>query len=309
MSSDDGLRPIDVDPHTRRKPAHDDNFVNFSDNWKHYENRLVLFLGAGASVGARNHMGNPLPTAFHMRNGLWQQFMTPDGTKFEPESIGLVSLEHAAALVERSAGRDALMRYVVDYFQTAAPLWQHAVLPYLKPKAIFTTNYDNLIEAGWRLHGSAEGIGDFRLYYRHEDPDQSRAVPLYKPHGTIDCAKKQIGDGGLVLTQFDYLTMLDVRRSALKKCLQSLDSACVLFIGYSFQDFDIASELFGMRNPNHRRAIPWYAVFPRNDTNVRAMYDERYGIRQINRTFLDFMADLDDTQAFIPKTRYTSLYS
>ncbi len=40
--------------------------------------------------------------------------------------------------------------------------------------------------------------------------------------------------------------------------------------------------------------------FPRDDENVRAMYNERYGIRQINRTFFDFMMDLDQKVNFIP---------
>ena len=301
MASDDGLRPIDVDPHTRSAAAEDENFENFSTNWKHYRERLVLFLGAGASVGARNHSDKALPTAFHLRNRLWEQLMTPRGTKFDPVQLGLVSLEHAAALMERSAGREAILNHVIAYFQIKAPLWQHGVLPYLKPSAMFTTNYDNLVEKGWRLHPSSEGVGDFRLYYRDEDPDQGDAIPFYKPHGTVDRAKQPVGAGGLVLTQFDYLEMLNTRREALRKCLQNLNSACVLFIGYSFQDLDIAAELFEMRNPTQRRTIPWYAVFPRNDQNVRAMYDERYGIRQINRTFLDFMADLDEREDFIPK--------
>lgn len=301
MAADDGLRPIDVDPHARSKTIEDGNFENFVSNWEHYRERLIVFLGAGASVGARNRSGSPLPTAFHLRNSLWEHFMTPQGETFDPKRLGLMSLEHAAALIERHSGREALLDHVVKCFQVEAPLWQHAVLRYLKPSAMFTTNYDNLVEKGWRLRPNHEEIGDLRLYYRDEDPDNGDSIRFYKPHGTIDRAKQPVSEGGLVLTQFDYLEMLNPRRAVLRRFLQNLNSACVLFIGYSFQDLDIAAELFVMRNPVQKRTIPWYAVFPRNDQNVRAMYDERYGIRQINRNFLDFVADLDDRKGFIPE--------
>jgi hypothetical protein len=299
--SDDGLRPICVEPYARSRPTEDANFDNFSENWGRYRNRIAVFLGAGASVGARNRESSPLPTAFHLRNILWQEFMTQAGVRFEPEKLGLVSLEHAAALIERRVGRDALIRHIVNCFSVQAPLWQHAVLPYLQPATIFTTNYDTLIEQGWRAHASIDGVGHCRQYYRDETPDEGAGISLYKPHGTIERAKEPVGEGGVVVTQFDYLAMLNFRRSALQTWLQRLTNACVLFIGYSFQDLDIAAELFAIRNPHEKRTIPWYAVFPRNDENVRAMYDERYGIRQINRTFVDFMADLDDRLNFLPK--------
>jgi len=107
--------------------------------------------------------------------------------------------------------------------------------------------------------------------------------------------------GGLVITQFDYIEMLSYRRQALHKCLLNLNNTCVVFIGYSFQDLDIATALHEMRNPVSTRQIPWYAVLPRDDENVRGMYSDRYGIRQINRTFFDFMIDLDEAVGFIPE--------
>jgi hypothetical protein len=40
------------------------------------------------------------------------------------------------------------------------------------------------------------------------------------------------------------------------------------------------------------------------------MYDERYGIRQINRYFLDFLVELDEAVDFIPKPwKYEALSS
>ncbi|MGA3240997.1 MAG: SIR2 family protein [Bryobacteraceae bacterium] len=299
---DNGPRPVNINPYERSLLPTDPQFANLLMNWSHYRQRLVVFLGAGASVGARSKTnGYPLPTAFSLRNLIWRAFMCDAPDMFKPEDIQLVSLEHAAALAERCVGRAALLELLAGVFHVEAPLWQHAVLPFLQPSAIFSPNYDSLIEDGWRLHSSAEGIARLRPYYRDERPDTTPHVPLYKPHGTLERLTEPIGDGGIVITQFDYIKMLRYRREAPDRCLGNTENACVVFIGYSFQDLDIAASLYAIRNPQEKRTIPWYAVFPRNDENVRAMYDERYGIRQINRTFFNFLVELDDAVNFIPE--------
>jgi hypothetical protein len=301
IAKDDGPRSVDGAPYEPYEADPDPNFANFLNNWNNHKGHIIIFLGAGASVGARNRLGRALPTAYYLRNLLWQKFMAPKPEEFTPDRLSLVSLEHASALVERSVGRSILLKELSQQFDVAAPLWQHAVLPFLHPRGIFTSNYDTLIEQGWAVHSSVEELGTLRPYYRDETPDAVRHIPLYKPHGSIVRASEPVGEGGLVVTQFDYIEMLSYRRNALSKCLSNLQNTCVIFIGYSFQDLDIATSLYDMRNPHAKRSIPWYAVFPRNDENVRGMYDERYGIRQINRTFFQFMLDLDDAVGLTPE--------
>jgi hypothetical protein len=231
VAKDDGPKPIDTVPYERHQAPPDANLANFVTNWEHYRGRIVIFLGAGASVGARNKLGSPLPTAYHSRNSLWKTFMAAKPEEFKPEELTLLSLEHAAALVERSAGRAALLRELAVRFEVDEPLWQHSVLPFIHPSAIFTTNYDTMIEDGWALHTSVEGLGTLRPYYRDDNPDTTRHVPLYKPHGTTNRATEPVGEGGLVITQFDYIEMLCYRRRALSRCLSNLSNACVVFIG------------------------------------------------------------------------------
>jgi len=94
--------------------------------------------------------------------------------------------------------------------------------------------------------------------------------------------------------------MLNTHKEMLDLFMEGFSQRCVIFIGYSFFDTDISSFLYKMRNPSAKRGIPWYAVFPRDDDDVRRMYDQKYGIRQINRTFCDFLHDLDLAVDFIP---------
>jgi hypothetical protein len=211
----------------------------------------------------------------------------------------MMTLEHAAALAEARAGRGAIEEYLTARFDCTRPLWQHAVLPFLKPKALFTTNYDELIEKGWRLQAGQSGVEEICL--RHNAAYLDSPAPrmsLFKPHGTMELASRQIGQGGLVITMFDYFRMIGDYKGMIERFLSDFNQSCVLFVGYAFMDMDIGAELFRLRQD---RKIPWYAVFPRDDSDVRRMYEQKFGILQINRRAVEFFAELDDRVDFIPE--------
>jgi hypothetical protein len=295
---DHGVKPHTIDPYERQIGPHDPNLDNFIANWSRFKNKLTVFLGAGASVGARNADDIPLPAAIGLRDDLWRAFMCSqaDRDKFESTTLGMMSLEHASALVEARAGRAELRDHIVTTFRTKLPLWHHAALPLLNPKAVFTVNYDELVEQGWRAHRGA-APKEFVLRHRPERHPAGK-VPLFKPHGTLDLANEKIGEGGLVITMFDYYQMICDYQGMLEMFLSDLSQRCVLFIGYAFMDMDIGAEIHRLRQQN--QDVPWYAVFPRGDADVRRMFEEKFGIRQINRTAHNFFADLDEAVDFIP---------
>jgi hypothetical protein len=300
MPRDHGPKPDNVASYVRHALPPDDNFENLANNWEHLNTRLTIFLGAGASVGAHNRNAEFLPSALTLRNEIWKEFMCPaaERAKFDPGVLGMMSLEHAAAIVEARAGRGPLIEKLTSKFDCHHPLWQHAVLPFLKPKALFTTNYDELVEKGWRLQTGTAGIEEITL--RHSASPQSPAprMSLFKPHGTLALSAKKIGKGGLVITMFDYFRMIGDYRKMIEEFLSDFNQTCVIFVGYAFMDMDIGAELYRLRRK--KKAIPWYAVFPRNDADVREMYRVEFDIRQINRTASDFFAELDERVNFIP---------
>lgn len=270
----------------------DENLDNFIGNWPHLRQRLIVFLGAGASVGAKNKGGLVLPNAFQLRNELWAKFKA-SSADFDPRELGLMSLQHASAIVEARAGRVQLSNYLVERFSCNHPLWPHLALPSLNPQCVFTTNYDQLIEMGFAQQGKVVDT-----IYNDRAPHPENQHVLYKPHGNLAQANQPIGQGGLVITQFDYLEMIADYRRMLERSMRNFHASCVLTIGYSFGDLDIGAELYRLRKANN--GIPWYAVFPRNDVDVRNMYFQKLNIRQIDRTFESFMSELDDIVDFIP---------
>lgn len=270
----------------------DENFEEFVSNWRHFKDRLVVFLGAGASMGALNRNGEKLPGAFELRNALWEAYKHEGSGPFDPAELKLMSLEHASAIVETKVGRAEVSKFLGSHFDCDRPLWNHVALPYLEPGAVFTTNYDELVEKGYKSHSAViDVICDDRK-------PVSPRVPIYKPHGSLSHAKQEIGSGGLVITQFDYFEMIATYRKMLERTIKSFGGTCVLVIGYSFGDMDIGAELYRLRQQTSD--TPWYAVFPRDDSLVRKMYSKRLGIEQINRTVEDFLADLDARVDFLP---------
>jgi SIR2-like domain len=236
-----------------------------------------------------------VPTAAILRNELWAKFMSKPGEK--PE-LGTMSLEHACALIEAKIGWKVLREYTVKRFNCRLPLWQHSILPLLSPKAIFTTNYDNLVELGWARQLGRAGVPNYALTFRAEGASHLSNIPLFKPHGTVEQSKAKVLEGGLVLSLFDYFEIIGSYQEMLRKFLQDFSDRCVVFIGYSFMDMDIGAEIYRMRKRD--KGVHWYAVFPRDDADVKSMYQDQFAIKQINRTFFDFLTDLDAEKNIIP---------
>jgi hypothetical protein len=270
----------------------DDNFEDFVSNWDLFKARLTVLLGAGASMGALNARNEQLLNAYELRNELWLRFKHDGKSTFSPADLKLMSLEHAAAIVEAKTGRTPMSEFLVERFTCELPLWQHLALPYLDPKSIFTTNYDELVELGYK---AAPPLLDVICDGRSPMPGRTA---LYKPHGSLTHANQPVGKGGLVITQFDYFEMISEYRKMVRHAMGGFGSSCVVLIGYSFGDMDIGSELFAIRQGN--KGIPWYAVFPRDDRQVRKMYSDRFNINQINMTFEQFMVRLDERVGFLP---------
>ncbi|SNC74956.1 SIR2-like domain-containing protein [Hymenobacter gelipurpurascens] len=292
-------KETNVGPYIRKEyPSSDENFENLVHNWTHLKDDIVLFLGAGASIGAKNIDNEFLPSAYELRNEIWKKFMLRPDEKdtYDFSELTLMTLENAASLAQIKGSRRLLENFLAKRFQVDKTLWHHSTLKYLYPKSIFTTNYDNLIEIGYRHSNSNHP--PIHPVFNNSPQLNNKHVPLYKPHGSIEFPNANVKEGGFVITQFDYYEIIKSRKEMLEKFLTDIQDKTVIFIGYSFMDLDISSILYNLNRSANCQC--WYAVFPRNDADVRNMLREKFGIRQINRTFFDFIIDLDEAIDFIP---------
>ena len=306
MVRDHEPKPHDVSPYALRDDRpQDENLDEMADNIRRaYRDRLVLFLGAGASVGAVADAapGRPsLPTAVALRNDLWGEFLLPESERagFDFGKLDALSLDQAAAFAETRIGRTPVAEYIASRFRTRRPLWQHAVLPFLKPRALYTTNYDLLVEQGWSLQVQNHGMRHLVPIFSSQHHPMRTDTPLYKPHGSAERAHDPVGSGGPIITTIDYFEMIVDKKTMLDRWLDGANNACVLMIGYSMADMDIAARLYDIKK--HDGGLHWYAVFPRDDDTVRKYWSEGLRIRHINRSFAELMVDLDKQLDFIPE--------
>jgi hypothetical protein len=289
------------DPYELHQYEHEEeNWTALVDNWDTFRDHLILFLGAGASIGARTILG-PFPDAYDLRNGFYSMYIAPE---IDPDNVdfgglGLMSLEMADTLPSTRVGQDNVKNYVARHFLVDKPLWQHSVLGFLKPHAVFTTNYDNLVELGWPRAQGEMPIGSLKEVFQSNVSLLQGVVPFYKPHGSAGFATMPIGQGGIVLTQSDYFKMLNQQPEMLRQFMDAFGQSCVIFVGYSFNDLDIAACLYDIHQ-NSSGKPPWFAVFPRYDLAVRQRLNKEFGIIHIARHFLDFLVELDKKVNFIP---------
>jgi hypothetical protein len=297
--------PITHPPYELRANRSDDpNLRELIDNWKLYHGRLVVLLGAGASIGAETDESPArlLPSANALRNEIWQQFMRPPGeAAFDYIELGSMTLDQASAFAAEKAGRAQLVEYLARRFQTRRSLWQHVAIPFLKPNAVFTTNYDMLIEQGWEVARQKDDrVPPLTTLFASGQTVPSNRIPLFKPHGSVDHLFDPVDSGGPVITTTDYFHMLTRKREMLLEWIGRTRGVCVILIGYSMSDMDIGGFLYDIRQSDNGNN--WYAVFPRSDATVRKYWTSRLRIQPIDRTFAEFMYDLDAETDILPES-------
>jgi hypothetical protein len=102
------------------------------------EGRAVLFLGSGASRGAKNKSGQEIPDARGLANELINEFLGPD----------YAGLDFRVAYDLSCSQRDVLtiQRFIFTRLNQFEPAVFHLLIPQFVWAGIITTNYDLIIE-------------------------------------------------------------------------------------------------------------------------------------------------------------------
>jgi hypothetical protein len=243
---------------------------NFESFYKNYGKALdgreaALFIGAGLSVGAKLKSWPDL-----LRDVAQELKLDVDK---ETDLVGLAQFH-----VNEKRVRTRLNQLLVDEYSPDVSLTEnHKLIASLPVEAVWTTNYDQLIEKAFREAGK---IYDAKVTTDNfSTTRRGREVTIYKMHGDVT----QPQDA--VLTKEDY-ELYAVTREVFTNALKGdLVSKNFLFLGFSFTDPNIDYILSRIRvlmgqNPRQHYCVMKWPAKPKG-RGKRRLADYDYDMRRL----------------------------
>ena len=245
--------------------------------------RVVLVLGAGASLGAKTPEGESSPTTAQLAKMIADRFL---GGQHADDSLPNIS---DLAISESDLGR--FQEYIRTVFQDLQPATFHRLLPTFKWAGLATTNFDLVIERTYnqcqkRAQELKPLIKNGELV--EEKLRSPRSVMYMKLHGCI--TRTTDPEVPLILSVDQYLTHLH-HRSNIFGHLEDLSyEHTVVFVGHSLQDPDIRHLLLKLGNSNSR---PRYFTVTPKVSGPEERFWESKRITALVGTFEEFLTTLD----------------
>lgn len=180
-----------------------------------------LLLGAGASIPS----GAPSGTDLAKR--LWRKVANQDA-----QSSDLVE---TASLLERRYSRRSVVDAIVSILKPLRPTGGLLALPTFGWRAVFSTNFDQLVERAYKKANVGPLIR-IRSNYDLSHQEARTDTTLYKIHGCISQDRSLGNKASLVLTEQDYDDYDKYRQSLFALLNSHLLTGDVLIIGQSLAD-------------------------------------------------------------------------
>ena len=193
----------------------------------------ILLLGAGASTASGAPTGSAL--ARSLADDLTP---APDGD----------DLSEIASIYENRLGRRPLVASVRRRLSPLQPTGSLLALPTFGWRAIYTTNFDRLVEASYK-----ESLLDLDVIRSNFDFSQSSSeevTKLYKIHGCISQDVVDGHHGRILLTERDYDALTEYREALFSALSFNMMTCDTLVIGQSLRDphlRDLAKKVSDLR--------------------------------------------------------------
>jgi SIR2-like domain len=248
----------------------------------------VLFLGAGVNQGTTNANGASFPLGADLASAICRDLLD-----LQDSSMGL---DEASEIARYRHGEKHLNDYLYGLFETFKPNNAHFAIVQLPWDAIYTTNYDSLIEkAAATLQIPAAGvIAVICSAAKDLTPFTEDDIIYYKLHGCITLANTP--DGRLILTKEDYRHYELNRRPLFQRLERDLLRKTFVFVGYSFGDPNFRAVLDDCRMELDVKQFPLSYAVRRNFTYVEAAFwREKYNIQLLDIDGFEFLQALKES--------------
>ena len=256
--------------------------------------RVILFLGAGASMESLNADGKSPPSALQLRQLL--------GQKFFGEPMDDYDLTFLSEMAIQAHGQVLVFEYIKEILASFQPAPAHFLIPSFRWRAIATTNYDTLVDDAYAR--STDRLQTIVPFVKDSEPIEERLqrtdhpLQYLKLHGCLNHLHDR--DIPLILSHEHYANY-DTHRKHLYSRLRSwAHESTFVFCGYKLGDAHIRKLIYELAAEGVKRPT-WFLVTP----NV-AKYEETFwttlNVQIISETFGDFMAVLNESMPPLSRT-------
>ena len=223
--------------------------------------KTALLLGAGASVPSG------APTGRQLAHRLWRSVADS-----EPLSDDLI--ETSTILSRRYSRRD-VVQAVVDTLIPLKSTGGLLGLPQLSWKAVFTTNFDKLVEDAYKE--CKISLVPIRSNFDFTNRETDSGIRLFTIHGCISQDREFGHKSSMTLTEQDYEAHQDYRQVLFVRLLDTLMSGDVLLIGQSLADRHLSDFVKDILKIKHDQGAPgtiYVLVYEEDDLRAPILEDK-----------------------------------
>ena len=245
----------------------------------------ILLFGAGSSIPSGGLLGADLALEI--------------AKNFNLNNAELLSLQEISTVVEKKYSRQELINFLRSIINPLNPSGSLLNIPLYPWKAIYTTNYDTLIEQAYR-HKKKE-LTVYRSNFDFTLRESTVGTKLFKLHGSIE---QDISDGHksrMILSAEDYDLTDQYREQLFDNFRIQSSSSHMLIIGQSLSDPDlklIIDEALRRKREAGGQGKIFLLLYSRDDN--RALVYETRGIEicvgSLDDFFNEFVKKLPETQ-------------
>ena len=247
---------------------------------------VVLFLGAGAAMGAKSPDGGDMLGVWSLIKELADRFLGGSAEEYSLTSASELSISESDLVTVQG--------FIRDIFIPFDPAGFHLKIPSFKWKSIYTTNYDLVIEKAYSSNESS--LQNLVPIYSSKDRVDSLVrsdsdLPYVKLHGCI--TKIDEVSPPLILTVDQYVTHREQRESLFQRLKEIGSSNTIVFVGHSLEDVDIRQILHEIAQNTSSRPR-FYAVMPVFQDMQSRMWEGKR-VTLLKGTFEEFLISLDES--------------
>lgn len=236
--------------------------------------RTSLLFGAGASIPSGG------PTSSELVEIL-SHIVNIDSDDFD--------LAEIAQIVEDQRDRRTLVTAIRNRLSELTPAEGLLALPQFDWNALYTTNYDTLVEQAYKIAGRDLDI--CRSNFEYRSPTRT-IVPLYKIHGCITQDRSDGHKSGMLITENDYEEFSDYRQALFNSLNQNMSVGDTLIVGQSLADRhlkDLVKTVKDLKNQGISGRI--FLLVHEYEKNKASLYT-RMGVEVIHGTLSDLLLHL-----------------